>query len=269
MTNPTIKRGNIFASQCETLVNTVNCDGVMGAGIALEFKLRLPAMFDRYAELCRRRLIDVGKLWIYRPPPDAKEKRWVLNFPTKRRWKHPSKMSYLENGLQKFLDTYQERGITSIAFPLLGATNGGLSEDDSLSVMRHYLDQCDVPVEIYRYDPEAADDLYDEFRKRMLDSQHPPGDKNMAKAMGLRIDLFRKVCAVLADRDDINSLSRLATVKGIGLKTIETCFRHAMSAPGQEQTATAARRTVDGTQAIPAVLQESPTPSRQMGFDRL
>ena len=231
MTKPTIITGNIFASQCQTLVNTVNCDGVMGAGIALEFKLRLPEMFDRYAEHCRVGHIDIGKLWLYKPPADAREQRWALNFPTKRHWKYPSKVAYLEAGLDKFLATYREKGIQSIAFPILGATNGGIPEDESLAVMQLYLSQCAIPVEIYRYDPTATDDFYTEFRSRMLRHDERPDDKTMAKAMGLRIDLFCKVCDTLEGPNDINSLSRLASVQGIGLKTLEKCFRYVMDAP--------------------------------------
>ena len=231
MTSITIKTGNIFTSKCQTLVNTVNCDGVMGAGIALEFRLRLPEMFEKYVEHCRAGRIVVGALWIYKPPARAREQRWVLNFPTKRHWKNPSRIEYLEAGLEKFLRTCHGRGIQSIAFPLLGAANGGLTEDESRSVMRRYLSQCSIPVEIYRYDPTATDDLYEEFRGKLLRPDHPD-DRGMAKAMGLRIDQFRKVCDTLEGRQDkINSLGQLASVKGIGLKTLEKCFHYVMDAP--------------------------------------
>ncbi len=62
MSNLTIKTGNIFTSQCQTMSNAVNCAGVMGAGMALEFKLRLPEVFDQYVDHCRARLIDIGNL---------------------------------------------------------------------------------------------------------------------------------------------------------------------------------------------------------------
>lgn len=142
----------------------------MGAGIDLEFKFRLPEMFDRYAEHCRAGRINIGSLWLYKPPAESREQRWALNFPTKRHWKYPSKVEYLEAGLEKFLETYQQKGIQSIAFPLLGATNGRLAEEVSLEVMQRYLSQCDIPVEIYRYDPTATDDLYEDFRRRWLQS---------------------------------------------------------------------------------------------------
>lgn len=224
MSNVTVKKGNLFASRQQTLVNTVNCDGVMGAGIALGFKLRFPEMFGQYVEHCRAGRIDVGKLWIYKPPAVAKDPRWVLNFPTKRRWKHPSKVEYLKAGLEKFLDTYRSRGIESIAFPLLGAANGGLTEDESLTVMRPCLDQCEVPVEIYYYDPAAADDLYKEFRRLWLAAD----EAAVAKNTGVRIDRVRKIRSALDGNDEINSLSRLASVEGIGPKTLEKCFRYVM-----------------------------------------
>ena len=230
MTNPIIIPGNIFTSPCQTLVNTVNCDGVMGAGIALEFKLRLPAMFDRYAELCQGRLIDIGKLWLYKPPVDSREQRWALNFPTKRHWKYPSKIEYLEAGLGKFLETYQQKGIQSIAFPVLGATNGGLDEDESLAVMQRYLSQCDIPVEIYRYDPTATDDLYEEFRSHWLRSD----DAAIKKHTGVGTKQVRIIRETLEWKHDINSLSQLASVKGIGKVTLERCFRYVMDSPEQE-----------------------------------
>ncbi len=233
-TNVTVKMGNIFASDCQTLVNTINCDGVMGAGIALEFKLRLPAMFEQYVEHCQKGRIDIGKLWIYKPPVDAKEQRWVLNFPTKLHWKNPSKIEYLEEGLAKFVDVYRSRGVKSIAFPVLGSKNGGLDEERSLSVMQKYLTKCDITIEIYRYDPEATDDLYEEFRGKILANGD---DATVAKAMGLRVDLLRKVRDVLEWEHKVNSLSQLASVKGIGLKTVEQCFRYVMDSPAQDAIA--------------------------------
>lgn len=221
----TIKTGNIFTSQSQTLVNTVNCNGVMGAGIALEFKLRLPDMFEQYVEHCKRDRIAIGKLWLYKPPPDSREQRWVLNFPTKLHWKYPSKMEYLQAGLEKFVATYQARGIQSIAFPILGSANGGLDEEESLALMQKYLLNCDIPVEIYRYDPQATDDVYDEFKKKILNCGN---DRSIAGATGLQVHRVAMVRSTLENGSTINSLSQLASVKGIGSKTLEKCFRFVM-----------------------------------------
>lgn len=107
-----IKKGNIFSSKSETIVNTVNCVGVMGAGIAYEFKLRHPDMFKKYKQLCDNNLIDIGKLSIYQVDNTSNYKK-ILNFPTKKNWKHPSRIEYLEDGLKKFVDTYNEKNIKS------------------------------------------------------------------------------------------------------------------------------------------------------------
>lgn len=229
----TIKTGNIFTSECQTLVNTINCDGVMGAGIALEFKLRLPDMFELYVEHCKKERIGIGTLWLYKPLTDTKEQRWVLNFPTKLHWKHPSKMEYLEAGLEKFTATYRDRGIESIAFPVLGSANGGLDEEESLALMQKYLVKCDIPIEIYRYDPGATDDLYNEFKRKVLDC----GDnRSIAKATGLQVRRVAIVRSALENGSSVNSLSQLASIKGIGSKTLEKCFRFVMDSREQTRT---------------------------------
>ena len=90
--NIQIIKGNIFNTTAQTIVNTVNCVGVMGKGIALVFKLRYPNMFEQYQNYCSQHLIMVGKLWLYKGEIDEP---WVLNFPTKTHWKLPSEYSYI------------------------------------------------------------------------------------------------------------------------------------------------------------------------------
>lgn len=137
---------NIFDSQCQTIVNTINCVGVMGKGIALEMKKRYPEMFDKYKDYCDKGLIDVGKLWLYK----HSDEKWILNFPTKKHWKNKSEYEYIESGMIKFLETYKERGIKTIAFPMLGCSNGGLDKNIVIQIMAKYLIQCtDLIVEIY------------------------------------------------------------------------------------------------------------------------
>ncbi len=96
--------GNIFTSQCQVIVNTVNCVGVMGAGIALECRLRYPEMYDKYIQYCLESKINIGNLWIYKT-----ESRWILNFPTKKHWKNPSKIEYLHAGLDYISKTTKLR----------------------------------------------------------------------------------------------------------------------------------------------------------------
>lgn len=215
-----IIKGNIFTSQCQTLVNTVNCVGVMGAGIALEFKYRYPEMFNKYALLCQEKLIQVGKLWIYDVP---QARRKILNFPTKNDWKHPSKYEYLVKGLQRFLETYEEKGISSIAFPMLGALNGGLEPEKVLDMMQHYLQACKIPVEIYEYTPEAEDDLLVKLRQAF--TRHTPTE--LEKLTGLKKNTMSRVKDVI-ESERMHSLIQLHKVKGIGEETLKICFQFAM-----------------------------------------
>lgn len=136
---------NLFSSPARVLVNTVNTVGVMGKGIAREFKQRYPAMYERYRDLCDAGLLDVGKLWIWRTPD-----RWVLNFPTKKHWRNPSRPEYVELGLAKFAATYREQGIDSISFPLLGCGNGGLDFDSQVRpIMERYLQPLSIAVYVH------------------------------------------------------------------------------------------------------------------------
>lgn len=212
-----IIKGNIFTTKCQTIVNAVNCIGVMGSGIALEFKLRYPEMFDRYLNLCDTKQLDIGKLWIYKAP-----KNWVLNFPTKKHWKYPSRIEYLEAGLQKFADTYEERGITSIAFPLLGADRGGIEPQQSQELLVRYLNPLDIHAEIYQYDPNAKDDLYEDFAKKL---QNQTIDQ-IVEATRLRKNYVEKVIEAI-EIQNIHQINQLGQVKGIGIKTIEKIFAYA------------------------------------------
>lgn len=209
-------KGNIFTSKHQTLVNTINCVGVMGAGIALEFKYRYPKMYDEYVKLCQDKYIRIGSLWLYRRET---ERKWVLNFPTKLHWKFESKPEYLIKGLEKFVETYKEKGIESIAFPLLGADKGGLSPDLSKEIMEKYLSQCDIPIEIYEFDPYAEDDLI--HLTQDLFSRGKP--KDVAKTTDISLTVVNKIKKAL--EGNVNSLSQLAKVKGIGETTLEKLYQ--------------------------------------------
>lgn len=215
----TIINGNIFNTKAQTIVNTVNCVGVMGKGIALVFKLRYPQMFDLYRQYCAENLIGIGKLWLYKGEKNAP---WVLNFPTKTHWKLPSEYIYIEEGLRKFVATYKEKGITSIAFPLLGTNNGGLNEGVVLEIMYQYLKQCDIPVEIYQYDPNVSDDLFDYFKanwEQLKDDQ---------KKKLLHSTKRAEIIDSALKSGEIHSMIALIDYPGIGLKSMESCFDFVM-----------------------------------------
>ncbi len=144
----TYVKGNIFESPAHVLVNTINVVGVMGKGIANTFKKIYPDMFKKYQQLCEEGKIDIGKLWLYKT-----DHKWILHFPTKKHWKSPSKVEYLELGLKSFVDNYSNLGITSIAFPPLGCGNGELNwEKQVRPIMERYLKNLPIDIFIYLYD---------------------------------------------------------------------------------------------------------------------
>lgn len=136
--------GNIFDSPAQVIVNTVNTVGVMGKGLALEFKNRYPEMFADYRTACEKRQFTMGKLMLWRAPD-----HWILMFPTKENWRNPSKLEYIERGLKNFVNSYADKNISSIAFPKLGCGNGELDWNDVKPLMEKYLKP--LPIDVYIY----------------------------------------------------------------------------------------------------------------------
>lgn len=106
----------------------------MGKGVALEFKNRYPEMFQGYKTLCEEQKIDIGKLALWKS-----SSKWILLFPTKKHWRNPSKLEYIEMGLIKFTENWDRLGANSIAFPRLGCGNGGLDYKDILEKYKEQL----------------------------------------------------------------------------------------------------------------------------------
>lgn len=140
-----IKIGNLFESKATTLVNTVNCVGIMGKGIALDFKTKYPDMYKEYIAMCKDKQVRPGQPYIYKDLLGTS----IINFPTKDHWRSPSKLSYITTGLKWFIDNYQELEITSIAFPPLGCGNGGLSWELVGPIMYKMLKDLPIEIEIY------------------------------------------------------------------------------------------------------------------------
>ena len=137
--------GDMFESEQQTLVNTVNCVGIMGKGIALEFKNRFPDMYDEYVKRCKAGQVHLGKPYLYRSLLSP----WILNFPTKGHWRAVSKLSDIIAGMEHLEKYYKEWGITSLACPALGCSNGQLEWRVVGPVLYRYLSRLDIPVELY------------------------------------------------------------------------------------------------------------------------
>ena len=119
------KTGDILAEDAEALVNTVNCVGIMGRGIALQFKKAFPENFRAYAEACERGQVQPGRMFLFETE-ELTNPRYIINFPTKRHWRGNSRIEDIEAGLEALKDVIRERGIRSIAVPPLGSGLGGL-----------------------------------------------------------------------------------------------------------------------------------------------
>lgn len=125
----TFKTGNLFDTECEALVNTVNCVGVMGRGVALQFKKRFPENFKAYEKACRNNEVMPGKMFVYRTDGMLNPK-WIINFPTKRHWRGASRLEDIDSGLDDLVRVIRDNGIHSLVLPPLGCGLGGLNWGD-------------------------------------------------------------------------------------------------------------------------------------------
>src|SRR5271154_1228302 len=119
------KQGDILESNAEALVNTVNCVGVMGRGLALQFKEAFPDNFKAYAVACKREELQPGEMFFFERH-QLRNPKFIINFPTKRHWREQSRMGDIEAGLQSLVKEIRSRQIRSIAIPPLGSGLGGL-----------------------------------------------------------------------------------------------------------------------------------------------
>ena len=116
--------GDLLAAEVDALVNPVNTQGVMGKGLALQFKKSFPDVFSDYAHACKQGTVEVGRMHVVQR---ASTPRFVINFPTKQHWRTPSKLELIETGLVDLVARVRELGIRSIAIPPLGCGLGGLA----------------------------------------------------------------------------------------------------------------------------------------------
>ena len=152
--------GDLLESPAQTLVNTVNCVGVMGKGIALEFKRNFPEMYQDYLKRCKARQVQLGKPYLFPEPremgqlsllpdPESPEQRRILNFPTKNHWRSRSYLTDIEAGLAHLEQHYRTWGILSLAVPALGCGNGGLTWQAVGPILYRHLNRLDIPIELY------------------------------------------------------------------------------------------------------------------------
>lgn len=185
------KTGNIFTEDVDALVNSVNCVGFMGRGIALQFKHAFPENFEAYADACKRKEVQPGRMFVYETE-NLTGPRYIVNFPTKRHWRGKSRMEDIESGLDALAREIEDRKIRSIALPPLGSGLGRLEWADVRSRIESALGGLDG-VRVIAFEPDPALD-----DKRAVRSTKPP---EMTNARAVLVTLIHRYLAGLLDPD--------------------------------------------------------------------
>ena len=165
------KTGDILSENAEALVNTVNCVGVMGRGIALQFKKAFPENFKAYAKACRHEEVQPGRMFVFETG-QLDNPRYIINFPTKRHWRGKSRIKDIELGLEAFAQEIRERGVLSVAIPPLGSGLGGLDWNEVRPRIEKALTDLD-DVRVVVFEPNGAPDANKMVRNREVPEMTP------------------------------------------------------------------------------------------------
>jgi len=152
-------QGNILESDAQALVNTVNTVGVMGKGIALQFKKAYPNNFNAYQNACKRKEIAIGRLFVTKDNNLNSGEKIIINFPTKKDWRKPSEYSFIEKGLDDLVQFIKNQYLQSVAIPPLGAGNGGLEWEKVKKILEQKLKDLDIEIFIYEPTYEIKEQL--------------------------------------------------------------------------------------------------------------
>ncbi|TVQ32120.1 MAG: Appr-1-p processing protein [Phycisphaeraceae bacterium] len=168
-----LTRGNLLAAETDALVNTVNTEGVMGKGIALQFKKAFPENFEAYRKACERREVIPGRMFVVELD-SLRGPRWIINFPTKRHWRDRTRLDDIASGLNDLISNIEALNIRSIAIPPLGCGHGGLKWKTVYPLLEEALGALhDVRVLLYEPSGEpSADEIVDRTpRPRMTEGR--------------------------------------------------------------------------------------------------
>lgn len=145
--------GNLLQASADALINTVNTEGVMGKGIALQFKEAFDLNYRLYRQACKEQRVRVGEMFVTETH-ELVGPRFIINFPTKRHWKERSRLEYITEGLEDLKRVIAEHGITSVAMPPLGCGNGGLNWSQVRPIIEQSLAEVTIPIQLY--EPSAT-----------------------------------------------------------------------------------------------------------------
>lgn len=206
-----ITDSTVFNVNAECIVNTINCVGFMGKGIALEFALRYPELEKQYVEACHKKEIHTGRVYFYNI--DGQK---IINFPTKFHFKYPSQIEWIEQGLKYFVENYKRWDIKSIAFPLLGTTNGGLNPKEVEAIMIKYLSTLDIDVYICHSKKVEGKEL------KMINSFKETPVEEMKRYVRLT---KKQMLSLENSKNIIKRFIDISRVEGIGADTYKSLFR--------------------------------------------
>lgn len=207
--------GTVFNAPADAIVNTINTVGFMGKGLALEFRLRYPRMFEEYAKQCAAKEIKVGEVRYYK-----EGNKVIVNFPTKGHYRFPSNIKWIEKGLEDFCKTFIEKDIKTVAFPKLGTSNGGLSWDEVKPIMLKYLSRLtNITVFLCLDEEKQAEGI----EKQMLDRLNKDIEfASVPKSIRIKSD----VLSALERHGKFDRFWKLNQVRGITAKSYEKFFRY-------------------------------------------
>ena len=222
-------RGDIFSSEAQSIVVTVNTVGIMGAGIALEARLRWPRVFEDYVRECESGVIRAG-----RPTLHSAGRFDVILFPTKIDWKHPSSLRLVEQGLEGLVRLTGKRELQSVAMPHLGCSHGGLSWSEVKPMIIAIMSQVEgLHVELWEFIPDFVDPFFLEFRHKFL-SMTP-------SAIAEWTGLSKRTISIVEKRlssENFENFIQFRSARGIGIGTAEKIYRAAFteSQPALQQS---------------------------------
>lgn len=205
------KNGNIFNSKAEAIVTTVNCVGFMGKGMALECALRHPEVENEYQIACKDDQIKIGSIyWIV-----LSNGQHLALFPTKNDYKHNSKMSYINSGLQSLVESLHQRVIKSIALPKLGSELGGLDWNLVEVEIMKYFEHVDIDLEIWSYGGAKQDETISALIYKLQNDF-----SGVRKLTGVSEELLEKILAA-SENTIFLSVSDLLRIKGMGKSSVK------------------------------------------------
>lgn len=222
--------GDLFESNAQTLVNTVNCVGVMGKGIALEFKNRFPDMYKDYVIRCKKRMVKLGQPYLYKSVVG----KWILNFPTKDHWRSNTKLNDIIRGLQHLKRHYKKWGIKSIAIPPLGCGYGQLEWRVVGPTMYRYIKDLEIPVELYAPYGTIPEELKTDFFETNISDRNQddwePYSAKVSPAWVALVDILNRIedepYHWPVGRTTFQKIAFVATEEGIptGLEFIKSSY---------------------------------------------